>query len=469
MADGKPKGRSVSSHGRRPAGVRLQERGRPIRRPAGYEPRAASVRIISGVLQKGRALDEAIETAFATEGAFGMEPRDRAFSRLIAVTVLRRLGELDAVISGFISKPLPEKTGLLKPILYGATAQVLFLDTPPHAAISLAVEQARADTQARRFDKLVNAVLRRVAGDGRIRAAALDGARLNVPEWLWARWQAAFGESGARAIATAFLQEPALDLSVKSDAAGWAERLGGIVLPTGSVRVKAHGRIEDLPGYGDGAWWVQDAAARLPGLMLGDVAGLEIADLCAAPGGKAAELAAAGAKVTAVELQLGRIGRLEENLARLNLTAEVVTADAATWSPGRTFDAVLLDAPCTATGTIRRHPDILRLKRAEDVAHLASAQAALFENAVTLVKPGGLLVYCVCSLEQEEGAAQVSRMLAKHPGLKREPVAPHEIGGHSEMITAEGDLRTRPDQLPHQDPQMAGLDGFYAARLRRRP
>lgn len=467
MADGKPKGRSASSHGRRPTGARLQEGRRPVRRPAGFEPRAASVRIISGVLQKGRALDEAIDTAFAAPGAHGMEARDRAFARLIAVTVLRRLGELEAVISGFIAKPLPEKTGLLKPILYGAAAQLLYLDTPPHAAISLAVDQARADTQARRFDRLVNAVLRRVAGDGKARVAGLDGVKLDTPEWLWVRWVAAYDEGGARGIAAASLQEPALDLSVKSDAAVWAEKLGGIVLPTGSVRVKAHGRIEELPGYADGAWWVQDAAARLPGLLLGDVAGREVADLCAAPGGKTAELSAAGAKVTAVEMQALRVVRLRENLARLNLSADLVTADAATWAPGRTFDAVLLDAPCTATGTIRRHPDILRLKRNEDVGQLVAVQAALLDNAVRLVKPGGVLVYCVCSMEPEEGAAQVERALARHPAFKREPVGAHEIGGRDEMISADGDLRTRPDQLPNDDPQLAGLDGFYAARLRR--
>ena len=442
---------------------------RPVSRPPGYQPRAASVRIIAAVLQQRRALDDAVELAFAAAGAGGMEARDRGFARAIAMTVLRRQGELEAVVNTFLGKPLPERTGLLWPILLGASAQLLCLETPPHAAISLAVDQARADTQARRFDRLVNAVLRKVATEGPERLKSLDGARLNIPAWLWARWEAAYGADTARAIASASLTEPALDLSVKSDPAGWAARLGGVALATGSVRVKAHGRIEELDGYAGGEWWVQDAAAALPGRLLGDVAGRAVADLCAAPGGKTAELAAAGAKVTAVELSGVRLVRLRENLARLKLSADVVEADAATWAPGRTFDAVLLDAPCTATGTIRRHPDILRLKRDRDIAQLAALQTKLLANAARLVSPGGVLVYCSCSLEPEEGANQITAFLGANPGFTREAVQASEIGGLDEAITPDGDLRTLPFHLANDDPALSGLDGFFAARLRRSP
>ena len=466
MATCKPGAGTADPRAKRPR-TPAGDSHRPIARPPGYQARAASVRIIAGVLQQRRALDEAMELAFATPGAAGMETRDRAFARLIAVTVLRRHGELEAVVGGFIDKPLPGRQGLLRPILLAATAQLLCLQTPPHAAISLAVDQARADPGARRFDRLVNAVLRRVAAEGAARLAKLDPIKLNIPDWLWARWEATYGPEMTRAIATASLSEPALDLSVKSDAPLWAARLGGIVLPTGSVRLNAHGRIADLEGYAEGAWWVQDAAAALPGRLLGDVAGLTVADLCAAPGGKTAELAAAGALVTAVDLYPERLVRLRENLTRLGLSAETVEADVATWSPGRMFDAVLLDAPCTATGTIRRHPDILRLKRASDIAQLAAHQGRLLDNASRLVRPGGRLVYCTCSLEPEEGVTAIERFLAANSEFVREPVVAPEIGGLCEAITPDGDLRTLPNHLQRAEPALSGLDGFYAARLRR--
>ena len=454
-------GHAPSSRGPAPSAARA------VRRPAGFEPRAAAVRVVAEVVMQGRALDDALDRAFSTPIYAGMEQRDRAFARLIVVTVLRRYGELDHVVRSFIDKPLPENQGLLWPLLLCGAAQLLCLDTPPHAAISLAVEQARADGGARRFDKLVNAVLRRVSVDGPARLAALDSARLNTPDWFWHRWVATFGEEQARAIASANLTEAALDFSVKNDPDGWAERLGGVVLPTGSVRVKSRGRIEDYPGYNEGSWWVQDAAAALPGRLFGDVNGLAIADLCAAPGGKTAELVSAGANVTAVELSAARLSRLADNLSRLQLKAELVTADVATWSPGRLFDGVLLDAPCTATGTIRRHPDILRLKRIADVAQLSAIQAKLLDAASLLVRPGGLLVYCSCSLELEEGRDVIAKFLVNHTEFRREPVQAHEIGGLTEAITHEGDLRTLPVHMRMADPEMSGLDGFYAARLRR--
>lgn len=439
----------------------------PVDRPAGFVPRAAAVRVVAEVVYQRRALDDALDRAFSLHIYRGMEQRDRAFSRLIVVTVLRRYGELDAVVRSFIDKPLPENQGLLWPILLSASAQLLCLDTPPHAAISLAVDQTRADGGARRFDKLVNAVLRKVSVQGPAKLATLDGPRLNTPDWAWKRWVEAYGESQAHAIAAANLTEAALDISVKSGPGGWAAQFGGIVLPTGSVRVKNRGRIEDLPGYQDGAWWVQDAAAGLPGRLLGDVKGQSIADLCAAPGGKTAELIVAGANVTAVDVSATRVGRLAENLSRLQLKADLVTADVTTWAPGRLFDAVLLDAPCTASGTIRRHPDILRLKRSTDIAQLAALQSKLLTAASKLVRPGGLLVYCSCSLEPEEGSGQAAQFLAANPNFVREPVRAEEIGGLAEAISSDGDLRTLPTHLKMDDPEMSGLDGFYAARFRR--
>ena len=433
--------------------------------PSGLPARDAAVRLIGAVLREQRSLDEALAKEFAS-GA--LPPRDRALARLIAGSVLRHSGLLKAVLTSYLEKPLPERQGNLWPILLAGAAQLLILATPPHAAVGLAVEQARKDRYARRYDRLVNALLRRLARQG---ASALDGrdaARLNIPGWLFDRWIKTYGEADARAIAQASLCEAALDLSVKAEPELWAERLGGIVLPTGSVRLAAGGRIEDLAGYAEGAWWVQDAAAALPARLLCDVAGCTVADLCAAPGGKTAELAAAGAKVTAVELSGARLARVRSNLDRLHLEADLVEADAATWARDATFDAVLLDAPCTSTGTIRRHPDILHLKRPEDVAALAALQSRLLENAVRLVKPGGVLLYCTCSLEPEEGADQIARLLSREPQLVRLPIKPGECGISPDWITPEGDLRTLPFHLPHARKELSGLDGFYAARLSRR-
>jgi 16S rRNA (cytosine967-C5)-methyltransferase len=430
--------------------------------PAGLPAREAAVRLVAAVLHERRALDEALAKEFASSE---LPPRDRGLARLIAGTVLRRLGELEAVLSGYLEKPLPARQGQLWPILLSGAAQLLFLGTPPHAAVGLAVEQARRDRYAHRYDRLVNALLRRLTREGEDALAGRDGIALNIPDWLFASWTQAYGEVVARQIAAASLSEAPLDIVVKSDPQVWAERLGGSVLPMGSVRLAAGGRIEDLPGYVDGAWWVQDAAAALPARLLGSVAGLEVADLCAAPGGKTAQLAAAGAAVTAVDLSEARLARLRSNLERLGLEAELVAADAADWSPGRTFDAVLLDAPCTATGTIRRHPDILRLKRPDDVPTLAELQSRLLDQALTLVKPGGTLMFCTCSLQPEEGPEQVTQLLARHSGVTRAPIKAGECGVAAEWITPDGDLRTLPFHLPGSVPALSGLDGFYAARL----
>jgi 16S rRNA (cytosine967-C5)-methyltransferase len=430
--------------------------------PAGLPAREAAVRLIAAVMHERRALDEALAKEFASSQ---LQPRDRGLARLIASTVLRRQGELEAVLSGYLEKPLPARQGQLWPILLSGAAQLLFLETPPHAAVGLAVEQARRDRHAHRYDRLVNALLRRLTREGADALTGRDGIALNIPDWLLASWTQAYGDEIARRIAAASLSEAPLDITVKSDAPEWAERLGGSVLPTGSVRLAAGGRIEDLPGYADGAWWVQDAAAALPARLLRSVAGLSVADLCAAPGGKTAQLAAAGAVVTAVDQSEARLARLRGNLDRLGLDAELVTADAAEWLPGRTFDAVLLDAPCTATGTIRRHPDILRLKRPDDVPALAALQSRLLDRAVSLVKPGGTLVFCTCSLQPQEGPEQVAQLLARHPGISRAPIAADECGIAAGWLTPEGDLRTLPFHMPSAESGLAGLDGFYAARL----
>ena len=300
--------------------------------------------------------------------------------------------------------------------------------------------------------------------DGAGDLAAIDTARLDTPEWLMARWSAHYGEKTAHAIAAAHADPPPLDVSVKGDAEDWAARLRGRVLPTGTVRAQAHGPIARLPGFDEGGWWVQDAAAALPARLLGDVRGRTVADLCAAPGGKAAQLALAGADVTAVDRSPPRLSRLQANLARLGLQAKVVAADVAEWQGGP-FDAVLLDAPCLSTGTIRRHPDVAWLKREADLAQLAALQTKLLDRAVELTKPGGTLVYCTCSLEPEEGENQIAALLERDSRVRRRPVEASEVAGLSEIISDAGDLRTLPFHLSRPRPP----HGRYGRILRRPP
>jgi 16S rRNA (cytosine967-C5)-methyltransferase len=447
-----------------PAAQRHKARPRPA--PPGLAARRLAHDLIAGVLFERRPLDQVLAEAGAHPEAAAMEPRDRAFARLLVATVLRRQGELEHVLRAYLDKPLPKSARGARAILLAGAAQLLCLKTSPHAAVDLAVEAVRREPHGAHFAGLVNAVLRRVAGEGPAILSGQDAVKLNIPAWLWQRWDRAYGAEVARRIAEASLREPPLDLSLKpgADAAAWAERLGGRLLATGSVRLAAHGRVEDLPGYVEGAWWVQGTAAALVARAAGDVAGHTVADLCAAPGGKTAGLAAAGALVTAVDDSAERLERLRQNLERLGLAAEVVVADAVTWAPGRTFDTVVLDAPCSGTGTISRHPDILRLKSTADIRRMAEVQGRLLRNAVGLVRPGGILVYSTCSLEPEEGKGQIDALLQGEPALQRAPIAAHEIGADPAWII-DGDVRTLPFHL--EADELSGLDGFYIARLRR--
>lgn len=431
----------------------------------GLPARRAAVELLAAVLQKRQPLDDILGRSLDRGSMGDLPQRDRALTRAIVAASLRRKGQLDRVLGTFLERGMPDKSGTLYPILLSAAAQLIFLKTPPHAAIDLAVTLAQYDPKAARFSKLVNAVLRRVASEGEAIAADLDAARVNTPDWLWSRWVSYWDETRAHAIAASHLVEPPLDLTVKSEPELWAERLSGRVLPTGSVRLLLKGRIEALPGYDEGAWWVQDVAASLPARLLGDVAGTRVADLCAAPGGKTAQLALGGASVVAVDTSKTRLGLLAKNLERLGLEAERVVADAAAWQPEERFDAVLLDAPCSSTGTIRRHPDIPYLKSPKDIEALAALQTRLLDNAASLLKPGGRLVYSTCSLEPEEGEAQVAALLVRNEALRLDAIAPDELYGQAEWIEPSGCLRTFPYELRLDGPDWSGMDGFFAARL----
>ncbi|HVI16550.1 MAG TPA: transcription antitermination factor NusB [Pseudolabrys sp.] len=431
----------------------------------GLAARRIAADILDGVLRRRTALDELLSGKNAHPGLAGLAERDRALMRRLVATVLRRLGTLRHLVGGFLEKGFPSDAPRVETILLLGAAQILWLEVPDHAAVDLSVRLAQADRRAARYAGLVNAVLRKVTQSAATRS--VDGSTRDTPEWLLKRWKQAYGPDTARAIATANGHEPALDLTVKQDAEYWAERLRGRVLPTGTVRTLAHGAISLLPGFSEGAWWVQDAAAALPVRLLGDVQGKRIAELCAAPGGKTAQLALAGAKVSAIDRSPARLNRMRENLVRLSLNAETVVADALDWKGGP-FDGVLLDAPCSATGTIRRHPDIPWLKNEADLPVLTSLQQRLIDRAIELTRPGGTFVYCVCSLEPEEGQNHIEMLLARDPRVMRSPISAQEVFGHAEFITTDGDLRTLPQQLPDPDPRWAGLDGFYAARLTRR-
>jgi 16S rRNA (cytosine967-C5)-methyltransferase len=430
----------------------------------GFAVRSIAADIVEGVLRRHRSLDEQFDGGGANSGLVALADRDRALTRALVATVLRRLGTLRHLLALLLERGVPAQAPRVETALLIGAAQILFLDIPDHAAVDLAVRLAQADRHAAHYAGLVNAVLRRVAREGAERLAALDAPALDTPDWLMARWCAAYGEVTACAIAAANGREPALDLTVKSDPEHWAAQLGGRALSTGSVRTVAHGTVTALPGFAEGAWWVQDAAAALPARLFGEVRGLRVADLCAAPGGKTAQLALAGAAVTAVDRAPARLNRLQDNLNRLSLRAELVGADAAEWS-AEPFDAVLLDAPCSSTGTIRRHPDVPWLKRASDVAALAAVQRRLLERAVALTKPGGTLVYCTCSLEPEENEQIIAGLIARDDSVQRRPIAAVELFGRDELLTKDGDLRTLPCDFPDADSRFAGVDGFYAARL----
>jgi 16S rRNA (cytosine967-C5)-methyltransferase len=421
------------------------------------DSRRIALDVLVACLDKGQPLDDALARH---PGYPALDPRDRAFVRLLLATTLRRLGEIDTLLGAMIERPLDGANAVGRQILRLGVAQLIFLGTPAHAAVDTSV--ALAQSRLPHLKGLANAVLRRVAREGAGMLSGNDPARLNTPQWLWESWVATYGEETARAVAAAHLIEAPLDLTPRRDADLWAERLEAETLPTGTLRRSAGGNITELPGFAEGAWWVQDAAATLPVRLLGDVAGKRVADLCAAPGGKTLQLCAAGAQVTAVDISARRVARLSENLARAGLTAELVTSDASKWTPAEKFDAVLLDAPCSGTGTLRRHPDIAWLKDGEDVSRLTQTQDRLLAHALDLLKPGGTLVYAVCSLEEDEGPARIDALLARLPQVTLVPVQPAELPGLTEAISPNGDIRT----LPSMWPERGGLDGFYVARLR---
>lgn len=391
-----------------------------------------------------------------------LSPSDRAFAQLLAKTAIRRLGQIDDLLGRFLERPLEAKSVRVMHTLRLGVVQLIWLETPPHAAVHSAVEMTK-QIKLEKYSGLVNAVLKRVAKDGREIIDTQDSQKLNTPAWLWKSWEKAYGAATTRKLAQMHMQEPPLDITVKSDPDMWAQQLGGTVLPLGSIRLREARNIPHMKGFSEGSWWVQDVAATIPAKLLGDVSGKRVIDLCAAPGGKTAQLAAQGAKVSAVDISKERIAMLKTNVHRLKLQADYITTDASKWSPGFTPDAIVLDAPCSATGTLRRHPDVAWNRQPEDIVRLTQTQHKLLRHAADMLAPGGTMVYAVCSLQPEEGEAQIAAFLNDRTDMTLEPVKPATLGNLKECITKKGEVRTLPCHLS----ELGGMDGFYAAVLKK--
>lgn len=429
----------------------------------GFESRKAALTLLTGVLVKKTPLDYLMDE---DEGGFleALEKRDRAFVHALVATTLRNLGSIDFAIDAAMDRPLREKAMRARNVLRLAVAQIYFLNVPDHAAVDIAVQQADVHRSSKPFKSLVNAVLRRILREGdTLKETAL--ARGNTPPQFFRQWKNAWGKRAADKIATAHMSEAPLDITLKSqkDAEGWAKKLGGTLLPTGSIRLTDAAPVPELPGFTEGDWWVQDAAAAMPAKLFGDLGGQRALDLCAAPGGKSAQLAAQGARVTAIDKSRSRLERVDENMNRLGLKIETLKKDAAKFAPDDLFANVLLDAPCTATGTVRRHPDVVHLKTRDDITSLSAVQSTLLDAAATMTAPGGTLVYCTCSIEPEEGEEQITAFLERHQDFTLNGIAPQEVGGQEGFLTKRGEIRT----LPFVWDEHGGIDGFYAARLKK--
>ncbi|CDO47626.1 RsmB/NOP family class I SAM-dependent RNA methyltransferase [Bartonella henselae] len=438
----------------------------------GLAVRQVSVRLLGVVLDKKTSLSGLTDNEYGHPQYLGLSQRDRLLCRAILAAALRHRGQITDALRRFLKRPLPSQALSLQHLLHISAAQILYLDIPDHAAIDLAVRVAKLDPRMCRFSGVVNALLRNVAREAvflRQKAPHIEG----IPVWFGQLLVSTYGKEKTEQILEIQSAPPPLDLTVKSDSRGWAERLGGVVLPNGSVRLsRLEGSVSELPGYMEGAWWIQDFAASLPACLLGNIHGKQVADLCASPGGKTAQLALQGADVTAIELSANRLKRLKENMERLHFSVRCCEGDVKNFHPKQLFDAVLLDAPCSSTGTIRRHPDILWTKSMNDVIKLAALQYDLLVAAIALLKKGGRIVFSNCSLAKEEGEDLITRILSERGDIVLEPILAEEMGVMAHLLSVEGILRTTPADFCHENFNaekniFLGMDGFFAARLRK--
>lgn len=440
----------------------------PESRSEALSARLVALALLSEVLDKRTPLDQALDSSSAFRLLAG---RDRAFTRMLVATTLRRLGQIDHLIIGMSERGEAPSPPVIHHILRLGVTQLFFMDVPVYAAVDTSVRMVE-EKNLPRLKGFVNAIMRRLDREGAELVAAQDEVMLNIPAWLRELWIRDYGIDEAEALAHAVLQEAPLDITIKDPGLikYWAEQLEAQILPTGSLRRAAGGMVTDLPGYREGQWWVQDLSASLPVKLLGNVAGKNVIDMCAAPGGKTAQLAARGAHVTALDRSAGRLRRLSENMERLKLAenVQVVAADATEWKSPFPVDFILLDAPCSATGTIRRHPDVMSLKRPQDIDALAGLQARLLEHATSMLDHHGVLIYCTCSLQKDEGERRIEEFLRHHPGMVRYPILPQEVSGLENSLSPVGDLRILPHHSGTGHDIQGGMDGFYICRLQKR-
>lgn len=457
------KGKNTGSNDRKSG---ADDNKRAWSRPARQEltnaqrARKAAAMAVADVMGRGFRLESSLAKNPALEG---LDPRDRAFARAIGATTLRRMGQIDAVLAPLVKSPPP---GRVQAYLQTAVAQMVFMDVAPHAAVGDTVTLVKADEKSEPFKGLVNAVLRKVSEIGKAEAAKVPPIN-NIPGWLRSEWTRLYGKAAVRRMALLLATSPPLDLSVKNDPEGWAKKLGGTVIGGKTVRLDVIGNVTALEGFKEGEWWAQDISASLPARVLeqacGGFEGKRVADLCAAPGGKTMQLCAMGGDVTAFDLSEARTERLKRNLDRTKLDATIVMADLTEYMPETLFDAVLLDAPCSSTGTFRRHPDVIHNRRERDITPLTRLQDTLLKHAAKCVLPGGTLLYSVCSLQEREAADRVRKFLKAMPDFGLVKLSPIPGLDLPDGRIDGGMIRL----LPSEAPDGRGMDGFFIAVLKR--
>lgn len=444
--------------------------------PPGLEAREAATTLLTRVIDDGRGLDGLIGSRHGPQQFQQLSQADQALARAIVTVALRRRGEIAHALSLAMNRPPPKRARHLQHSLHVAAAQILFMDVPDSAAVNLAVAALRDNPRSTRFSGLANAVLRRLSREKETANQNLDTvelARRNLAPWMAKRLKKQYGQQRMVDIARHHMLAAPIDVTVARDPDRWAATLGGRHLFGNSVRVlDRKGAIETWPGFEEGAWWVQDAAASIPFYLFGEIEGLTALDLCAAPGGKTAQLANAGARVTALEASKSRLSRLQENLRRLKLNATCEHADMLVWEPKEPVDLVLLDAPCSSTGTVRRHPDVQWTKSPEAITQLAEVQKTMIQRAAEFVKPGGLLVFANCSVDRAEGEDLLADIKAQLPLLEPVPIEASEVFDLAEIVNRQGAIRTLPCHLSTLadqtgDPRYGGMDGFFCARFRK--